>query len=371
MVDLRRTALGSTANELLLDRAIAHAVYLERLKAHEVRRIVAFLNDKVYPDLLARLESRMARIGSRGADSGLWSTQRWQDLVDGVREVIRAGMSEVIAQSKAGLGEIAKAEATWQAGAIARSLGPLAVKLDVVVPAPSMLRSIVTQRPALGNLVSEFWHRQGKATVARVLDQVSIGFTAGEGVPEIARRIRGTRDMLYTDGILETDRRSAEAIVRTTINHTTTQAREELYGENADVIKGIVIVATLDTKTTPTCRAYDGQVFKPGEGPRPPFHWGCRTTTAPVLKSWKELGIGLKEFPEGTRASMNGQVPQSLTYDGWLRRMDGSPETRHLVAEALGRDRAALFRDGASVKDFVGAFNRPLTLEQIERRGDF
>lgn len=362
MADPRLHGEAATLNEQLLDRAIRHAIHLERLKSGEAQRILAFLNDKVLPDLVDRVESRLSRIGSRGFDSGAWTTGRYKDLLDGIREIVKTGMTEAASMSKSGLGEIAKAEAEWQARAIQQTM---LVDVDVVTPAPSLLRSIVTQRPALGNMVREFWSDESKATIARVVDQIGIGIAQGESTSDIARRIGGTRAELYTDGVLETTRRSAEAIVRTTVNHTTTQAREDLYAENDDLVKGIMLVATLDVNTTPTCRAYDGKVFKPNEGPRPPFHWGCRTTTSPVLKSWRELGIDLKEAPAGTRASMNGQVPATLTYGDWLKRMDASKATKHFVDEALGPARAKLFRAGASVRDFVGDFGRPLTLEQI------
>jgi hypothetical protein len=108
----------------------------------------------------------------------------------------------------------------------------------------------------------------------------------------------------------------------------------------------------------------DGTTYPVDQGPRPPAHHQCRSTTVPVVKSWKELGIDLKEAPPGTRASMNGQVPSKLTYPQWLKRQPAA-----IQREALGPTRAALFRSGRLTIDrFVDQRGRPLSLKQIRQR---
>ena len=116
---------------------------------------------------------------------------------------------------------------------------------------------------------------------------------------------------------------------RTTVTEASASAREATYAANADVLRGVQIVATLDSRTTQVCRHYDGKVFPVNEGPRPPFHFNCRTTTAPVTKSWSEIAAGhkaapgspivaaLAQVPLGARASMSGEVPVQLTYAEW------------------------------------------------------
>jgi hypothetical protein len=84
--------------------------------------------------------------------------------------------------------------------------------------------------------------------------------------------------------------------------------------------------------------------------------------TTPVLRSWKELGIDLKEAPPGTRSSLGGQVPARVTYGEWLK---GQPH--HFQAQVLGRGRAELFRRGVvPASKFTDARLRPLTLRQLE-----
>jgi hypothetical protein len=88
----------------------------------------------------------------------------------------------------------------------------------------------------------------------------------------------------------------------------------------------------------------------------------CRSTTVPVLKSWKELGIPLKEARASTRASFSGQVPGKTTYGSWLK---GQPV--QVQDHVLGKGRAQLFRRGVvPMEKFIDRRYRPLSLRQLE-----
>ena len=192
-----------------------------------------------------------------------------------------------------------------------------------------------------------------------------MGFAEGQTIPQIARRIRGTRAAGYADGILQEPRRAVESLVRTSLNHTTTTARESLYSKNSDLVKGWVqIVSTLDSRTTLICMNQDGKFYRIGEGPRPPFHFGCRTTTAPVLRSWRELGINRAEIPPGTRDSMDGQIPETMTYAKWLK-----AQPAEFQREVLGTARYEMYKAGTPIDRFVRD-NRVLTLKELEQRED-
>ena len=141
-------------------------------------------------------------------------------------------------------------------------------------------------------------------------------------------------------------------------------AREQTYAENEDLIKGVQWVSTLDDKTSPVCRGRDGIVYESDRGPRPPAHPNCRSTTTPVLKSWKELGINLKEAPAGTRASLNGQVPATETYNSWLKK-----QPVEFQDDVLGPARGKLYRKGGvSMDKFTDASGDQYTLKQLRRR---
>lgn len=95
-------------------------------------------------------------------------------------------------------------------------------------------------------------------------------------------------------------------------------------------------------------------------------HWGCRSAQTPVLKSLAELsGLDIGEdWPQSTRASMDGQVPQATTYGEWLQRQ--SPKRQD---EVVGPTRGALMREGKLPFDALYT-NRGeyLTLEKLRER---
>lgn len=71
--------------------------------------------------------------------------------------------------------------------------------------------------------------------------------------------------------------------VRTSTFAVASQAREEAYRANEDIIRGVIICAVLDGRTTNYCKSMDGTIFKLDEGPRPPFHPRCRTMQLQVF----------------------------------------------------------------------------------------
>jgi hypothetical protein len=139
------------------------------------------------------------------------------------------------------------------------------------------------------------------------------------------------------------------------------------YEANKDIVKGVQIVATLDNRTTEICMSEDGKVYDVGDGPRPPFHFNCRTTTTPVLKSLREMGFKSptgKPLSKATRASVNGQVPARQTYGSWLKR-----QPKAVQEDALGVEKARLFRHGdLTVDRFVDDRRNVLTLDELRRR---
>ena len=347
-----------TANERVLRAAIRHAVLMERMKSSEVDALVSMLNKDVLPDLIARLRWMLDRVNLRGIDADALKTQRYRDMIASINGIVDEGMRSVHLAHVDRLIEVAKYEAEWQRGAIVRA-APVKVSLDL--PSVSTMRSIVTSRPFEGHILKDWWGGLAESTKTKVQAQINAGLALSEDTDAIVRRLRGTAEARFADGALQTTRRNAESIVRTATQHVSAHSREELYRENEDVIDGVQIVATLDTRTTPVCRSQDGKVYKAGEGPRPPFHWGCRTTTAPVLKSWKQLGLKFKELDEGTRASMNGQVPASMTYYEWLAEQPAGVQD-----QALGPARGRLFRSGkVAPEKLTDSRGRALTLKEL------
>lgn len=336
-----------TLNERLLDLSIRHATFLERFKAGEVRRILQLLEENTWPELLGIVTARLERISARGFDTGPWRTARYKEMLKAVRATIGVGVARAAKAQRASLQAFAIEEAAMTAGQLTRTTG---VAVDFLTPSPATLRQLVTGEPILGQPLAAWWKGQTRATQAAVEREIATGVSFGESSADIVRRLRGTKAAGFRDGAIQTSRNGAEAIVRTSTNHISSRAREETYKANDDVVEKVLYVATLDSHTTMTCAGLDGQTFPIGEGPRPPMHVKCRSTTAPVVGPI-----------EGMRASASGPVPAKLTYPQWLRKQPIAVQN-----QVLGAKRATAWRGNRIKFDrFLGADFRPMTLQEL------
>jgi len=204
------------------------------------------------------------------------------------------------------------------------------------------------------------------------------GLLTGEPTPAIAKRLIGslqfgeeakTVKQLVAAGGQATAvaNNQVVALVRTSINQVANTASQQVYEANPDITNKYRYVATLDTRTSAICRALDGKQFPYGKGPTPPLHFGCRSTTVPVIDY---DGLGFTPPPEGTRASAGGQVPADTTYGEWLAK-----QSLPVKAKALGASKVAYF-DKLSEKygprDAIAKLVRDdgseLTLDQLRSR---
>ena len=122
-------------------------------------------------------------------------------------------------------------------------------------------------------------------------------------------------------------------LVRTSINQVANEAAMQVYEANQDVTKRYRYVATLDTSTSAICRSLDGREFEYGKGPRPPQHFGCRSTIVAVI----DPDI-LPPSTTAVRASKDGPVPINQSYGEWLAR-----QPRSVQEEVLGAGKVSYF----------------------------
>lgn len=343
----------ATANENLLDATVRHEIGLRRYSNRTIREVISLLN---------RIDNRIVReLADRQIGDSSFTQRRLELLLDAVRTIMVEGYKAATGRFDDELKALAGYEIEWQMDLLGR-VPPL--KLDIVTPGLSQVYAAVHSKPFQGRIMREWYGDLEASAFKRVRDEIRMGYVEGRTNDQIIRSIRGTRTNQYRDGILEINRRGAETMVRTALNHTANTARAETYKQNANVIKGIQWVSTLDLRTSAVCRARDGKVYPVDSGPRPPAHPNCRSTTVPVLKSWKELGINLKEAPTGTRASMDGQVPEDLTYSDWLRK-----QPKDVQDDVLGKTKAELYRKGdLNLDRFVDASGEEYTLDELRKR---
>jgi len=362
--DVRDKILKSdTLNENLVDRAIRHQVFIQRYGTGLANRIVSEL-EKSEADLVRILTERLLTIQQRGFDTGPVTTRRLHRLQALIDETISLHNGAAYKQLTHELRDLARQEGAWQAG-IATAEAPVAV--EMLMPSASYLNAVVTSQPFRGKHLRTWFGDLTRRAKANIKASVTAGLIEGEGVEQIVRRIVGTRAQKYTDGILEATRTEARMVVRTAANHVSNAARAEVNKANEDIIKGEKIIATLDKRTSAICRVQDGRVYPVGKGARPPFHPNCRSTVVPVMKSWKELGINLKEAPKGTRAAMGGEVPEDVTYPEWFKKQSAGTQR-----EILGKSRYDKFKSGdiTDIERFSDRTGKLYTLPQLARVED-
>jgi len=203
------------------------------------------------------------------------------------------------------------------------------------------------------------------------------GLLTGESTDRLARRLKGrlrfgqpgsARQIAQAGGeVTSVANHQVMALVRTSLNQVANEASQQVYEANQDVTKRYRYVATLDGRTSPICRALDGQEFEYGKGPKPPQHFNCRSTTVPVIDY---EGLGVTPPPPSKRRSRDGLVPANQTYGQWLHNQ--SKETK---ADILGPEKVPYFNRLArkygptdAIRKFVSQDGSELTLDQLKRR---
>lgn len=346
-----------TASEQLLNDAVLRAVRMERVENSHVRLVLEQLNQEILGPVHALAVEQIARQVGSGVDP-----RRLSPLLKELRAFLDPAYRELYATMRDELIPVAQSEMRWAKKNLETTLGRIEVKWDVKSPAMHQVRAVVTSDPFEGRLLRTWAKSLEESLLVDIRDQLVIGLAQGNSTNELERRLMGLARQRGEGGVYGKQRRAARSVARTSFIHTSNTARETLYKENEDIIKGVMWTSTLDTRTCPECGALDTQVFQPDEGQRPPAHHQCRCTTTPVLRSLKELGFDAEDYPESTRASMNGQVPESLSYPRWLK-----GQSIDIQNEVLGAQRAKMWRGGRlEFRDFTGSGGRILTLRELE-----
>ena len=338
----------ATVNERLRDFSVSRQIDVLRAARVPTGDVLAVLREAD-----EAIAARLLRVRDPGSATG----RRLEAIQSSIRDAIDRQADGVRAIVNPFADEIAQVEAEAAASALRRSVGP--VGLDTATPRVQSVVAAMRRTPFEGLKLSEWTARFNQNDFQRTWSTIVRGVTIGQTNDEIVRAVVGSRGLRFKDGVREVSRRSARTLVRTSTIHAATQGREAVWEANSDLIDGVLWVSTLDGRTTPICQSLDGDTFPTGEGPRPPIHFNCRSAVTPIVKGADELGL-----PPATRASMDGQVPEDVTYQDWL-----GGRSAEFQDEVLGPTKGALFRRGGVKLDrFVDEGGKPLTIEDLRRR---
>lgn len=351
-------------NDVLVDLFIERAIDLLRLESGTANKVLALLEG-----LEKELVGLIAKIDPTGTDRLRYQRDRLTKLFVAITDTIRATYRDSNVLLAAELRELADIEAVWLVQSFNTAIGIDFVDTTLT---RGFLKTLVSDVLIQGAATKDWWGRQAAGLADRFADEMRRGVALGESNARLIERVKGSRAQ---PGIMDVSYNSASRLVRASVQTVANTAREAVYDENTDIIASLQWHATLDLRTSIWCVTRDGHHYTPKdhkpvddgppwlEGPGK-LHWGCRSTSVPVLKTWRELGIDADEVPDATRASMDGQVAAQQSFEDWLKKQ--SVERQNTV---LGEGKADLWRRGKiKFRDLLDQSGRPLTTEELRRK---
>lgn len=336
-----------------LNTVIRHQVFLEGLKAgtaNDVKATLAELEGAIKDVLDAVDVPTLDKLTKKGL----------QKLLRDLRVAQGRVMTKALDQLMGELEKIAESEADFEKKLLVNhSQG---VTIASVAGSDVFKAALTDPIGAVGDKLEPFLQNWSEYEIKAVSDLVSRGFSEGLTNSQLFQMVRGTKAANYKDGILARMDANVEAVVHTSVQQVASTARMATMEANADIIEGYRIIATLDGKTTPLCRSLDQRVFEINKGPKTPLHIRCRSTMVPELGAeWAFLDKG------ATRSAQDGPVPAETTYYEWLKTQPAGFQD-----EALGKKRAALFREGGLSAERFAQLNlgrnfEPRTLAEMKK----
>ena len=330
-------------NTQIRDTLIDRAVVLERVKT-------SLYNDtkQVYIDILKDIDTKISN---------------YDELtIININKIIRE-IKDIFAPEltlKSDFLQLGLSEAKYTQNKFNSIIG---IDLFKKLPTESVIKKIVNAPVFEGLTLKETFDKLDFNILYDMQSQIRLALLTGESIQQ-------TKDRFYTlfNGKIDNN---ISTLVRTMTQTVVNQARAEFYKENEDIIKGYEHHSTLDLRTTAECGLRDGKQwdseFKPIKGNNfvfkwSPLHYNCRSIILPITKSYRELGFDIDEIPKGTRASMDGQVPESTNFIDWIEKK--SPEQQK---QWFGAVKYELYKDGKiTFSDLINQRGRPVTLKELE-----
>jgi hypothetical protein len=233
-------------------------------------------------------------------------------------------------------------------------------RAGIVVPPAGVIRRRVTEtlfpspsRPVDPSTTgSDWWTRAAASLSQRLRDTLLVSVSLEESLTQMTRRVRGTSDQAFGDGVMARARQDAQRVLTTQTTNALGEARAAVAGANtAQLI--LVHSSVLDSRTSAVCLGRNGLKYRANDEHTPightipylggvPYHPACRSSMLPVLEG-------------------GGAVPVEST-SAWLRRQ--SPAYQD---EVLGPTRARMWRAGKlTPRQLIDSLTgTPLTLEEL------
>lgn len=373
-----------TINELILDTLIIRQIYLLRFSTYLSNKLISIVQG-TNDDVGRLIRDELSRMPKGVRTQAEW--EKLKTLADRVSMIRRSAFelatTEVVAQlDQLAADESESLKATYES--------PLPVDVNFAIPSILTLALAIRARPFQGLTVTQWLERASKEDDRKVRAALNAGATAGEAADKVARRVVGSTRVAGVDGATHAAGRDLATIVRTAVQHTTSETRKEFNIVNKTVmLETEIFAAVLDGHTTALCRSLDGNRYKPGEGPYPPLHMGCRSLRYAVLdgkaikrfplkpkvdEQWRKIfkhkfagdtsETGYALWVQQRVERMTGAAPEPEVYSAWFAK-----QTASIQNSILGATKARLYRAGDMKLDkFVDYTGREYSLKELSER---
>jgi SPP1 gp7 family putative phage head morphogenesis protein len=383
--------MSRTFAELVADRFIIRQTGLSRVEEDTRQKVLGLLDDvqrDIESHLLNTFPSRPNANSFRGA--------RLQAVQQALSGMLESTYDDILGVMEGDLYELSAGEALFAQQSVNTVVRATAL---AVMPSPEQLKRIVDRTLIEGAPMKDWVRGQQTATLDKMTRQLRIGATLGESVDSMVRRLIGTstgqvdivrsgktgrrrRVAVRRGGVMTVSKREATALVRTSVQNVANRARLDLYEANEDVIGGFQAQVTLDQRTSTICQARSGQMWDLDKKPighdspwpgNPPWHWNCRSTLIPILRSWSSLSrrsdaaddiaaTAKDRYGDTWQSSMNGPVPGNYTYERWLE-----SQSEAVQRKVLGDTKWAMWKKGGmSFSDMIDERGNPLPVRELE-----
>jgi len=292
-----------SANEYLIDASTRHQIMLQRLSGGSFNKLKPLL-EKLQKDIRARLSENPTD----------FQMNRLTSLMRDIQSLFDAANSEVSKQLNLDLEEFIPYETDFQY----RMLGN-AVTTELTLPAIEQVVAAVTTAKAeliSGGVtkrlnIAEMVETLGTKPVT-IENKIRAGIIEGKSVDQMVRDIMRVANQAH--------KRDVRTVVRTAFNLAGSEARRAVNTANSDVLIGERLIVTLDSRTSVTCYGLSvkGIIYKIGEGPQPPLHFGCRTVRVGVVDP-RYAVPGIKGLKSARGDSGVEQIDTDITFDQFLK----------------------------------------------------
>ena len=387
-----------------------------RILEQAANRILRDLSVTQGPASRLALQAQLAQIDAIFQAAGADAYQRFvEDVLKKQQAWTGRSEKEVQANLESAVDQGLMAQSTAQAGpAAGQALGSLyrgqqailsEQALRVASTMPALELAVVGSQKQPYSLQKEFANAflqpDGKSTAQAFQAQVDRlqetfersvrqAVVTGQTTQALVRDLKG--DGQAITGSMRAPIEQIRSVARTGAQSVANAIQDSQLQENP-AVEFVEFVATLDSRTSPVCRATDGNVYKKGSHPVPPLHFRCRSTITAFIPGREEGSRSMTMLVEDEngrvksygayspaikgrlserqeallRKNQSGKPP---SYEEWLRAQPAAAQDG-----ILGRRNGAKFRanDGRltttttpGVKRQLGAMPKPLTAAQIK-----